>query len=183
MKKLFGARSPAIQLSLDDEDELGGLSSGFGGCVVPCLPCLTPFNGIQLIVEDATLDDYLDPSTPTTIDALLDAHEESGPAALQSPRHYLTRNPFASISKVTTPTAVGSGAHDEQLGSSAGALPWVDFFMEKNDDDAEFLSDHRISAVIDDTPKVRVLLRLLNVDRILPHQSMFSFSFIVGCST
>ncbi|SAM06453.1 hypothetical protein [Absidia glauca] len=158
MKKLFGARSPAIQLSLDDEDELGGLSSGFGGCVVPCLPCLTPFNGIQLNLEDATLDDYLDPSTPTTIDALLDAHEESGPAALQSPRHYLTRNPFASSSKVTTPTVVDSGAYDEQIGSSAGALPWVDFFMEKDDDDAEFLSDHRISAVIDDTSKLAARL-------------------------
>lgn len=175
MKKLFGARSQAIQLSLDDEDELGSMSSSFGGCIVPCLPCLTPFNGIQLNVEDATLDDYLDPNTPTAIDVLLDSHEESGPAALQSPRHYLTRNPFASSSKVDTPKAVDVGTHNEQLGSSADALPWVGFFLEKDDDDAEFLSDHRISTVIDDTSKVRTLLRSSTVDWTLSNHSLFFF--------
>ncbi|ORY99126.1 hypothetical protein BCR43DRAFT_488775 [Syncephalastrum racemosum] len=110
--------------------------------------------------HDALLDDYLDPNTTTGIEALLqnaaqpeeEEEEEdnnnnrasssyNGQAQQKEdtsnefrifaePDRFLSRNPFASASTTT-------------------AAPLRDFYTEY--EDAEFLSDHRISAVISDT--------------------------------
>lgn len=176
MQKLFGSRSQAIQLSSDDEEDFAGgssgLSSGFG--CVSCLPRFTMMGGngtIQIPEEDATLDDYLDPNTTTTIEPLLEEYNNQqtdnafNGATLQDSQRFLTRNPFASsTAKPTTindpPTQhtfeTSSGSYQEQQQHSfAGALPRVDFFLENDENDAECLSDHRISAVIGDSSKVK----------------------------
>ncbi|KAI8330454.1 hypothetical protein BC941DRAFT_518130 [Chlamydoabsidia padenii] len=175
MKRLFLPRSPAIQLSSDDEDELGnsGLSFGFGGCV-SCLPRLTPLTSgtIQLQAEDATLNDYLDPNTTTTIEPLLDEYNnQSGfnGTALHNSNQFLTRNPFAStttttaITKTDVPRATNNHDNNQSYQEQQDSFARVDFFMEnENDGDAEFLSDHRISAVIGDTKKLVAQLELFD---------------------
>ncbi|CAO3586902.1 unnamed protein product [Absidia cylindrospora] len=193
MHKLFGSSSQEIQLSSDDEDDYGrSLSSGFGGCM-PCLPKFNISGGgggtIKLSAEDATLDDYLDPNTTTTIEPLLDEYinhdrnDAFGGAVLQNSQRFLTRNPFASTTPTPTPIPTeptgssksittfdnNSGdSHQEQPHHSFSvAAPRVDFFMENNaddDSDAEFLSDHRISAVIGDTKKLASQFELFETE-------------------
>ncbi|ORZ23316.1 hypothetical protein BCR42DRAFT_447015 [Absidia repens] len=184
MQKLFGPRSQEIQLSSDDEEEfagdLTGMSTGFG--CVSCLPRFAMMGGsgtIRLPTEDATLDDYLDPNTTTTIEPLLEEYNSQqtdnafNGAALQDSQQFLTRNPFASSATSSATTNDRSTQHtfensngndnyhhdsyqeqQQQRHSFAGALPRVDFFLENDDNDAEFLSDHRISAVIGDSSKL-----------------------------
>jgi hypothetical protein len=156
MQKLFTTRPQAIQLSSDDEDEFNGSSVGVGGCM-PCLPRFLLGTGpIELSIEqDATLNDYLDPRTSTSIEPLLDEYSSHnsdplvggndafGGAILHE--RSLTRNPFASSSAFGNISSVRDPAPPAQ----------VDFLLETDaEDDAEFLSDHRISAVIGDTSKV-----------------------------
>ncbi|KAI8141167.1 hypothetical protein BJV82DRAFT_670796 [Fennellomyces sp. T-0311] len=124
-------RRQAIRLSDDESDDQDPRSS--------CLPWC--FKTQRIALQDDTpdsriLDDYLDPNTTVGIEPLLAQHptqsdEFANNAIFSSePQRFLSRNPFAT-------TTV---AHR------------TDYFME--DDDAQFLSDHRISAVISDRVKI-----------------------------
>lgn len=155
MQKLFSTRPQPIQLSSDDEDDFNASSVGVGSCI-PCLPRFLLGTGpIQLSIEqDATLDDYLDPRTTTSIEPLLDEYNSHGNDAMDGGNdafggailheRSLTRNPFASSSAFGNISSVRDPAPPVQ----------VDFLLETDAEDAEFLSDHRISAVIGDTSKV-----------------------------
>ncbi|KAI7860187.1 hypothetical protein BDC45DRAFT_96181 [Circinella umbellata] len=146
-------------------------------CIMPVWPftqCLGPRHGGRLTLgEDGDnnpssriLDDYLDPNTTVGIEPLLDQHAQdpndddnnddiitgsgsggstffSGKAAVD-PHRFLSRNPFATTNSNTT---------IEQ--NERRVMPEQDYFFEE--DDAQFLSDHRISAVINDHAKNNVM--------------------------
>ncbi|KAI9307006.1 hypothetical protein BJ944DRAFT_286545 [Cunninghamella echinulata] len=192
MKQCFPSRSQAIQLSSDDEDEYGTSSSLPYNCINNCLPQFN-MGFIKLPTEDATLDDYLNPNTTTTIEPLLEEYNNSdddnnsqfGNATLKEPKKFLSRNPFASSSSTPALTSnknntqfdhhndniTTNNNHNDQINNTAsynnndGYLPRLDFFMDQ-DDDAEFLSDHRISAVIGDTSKLTNQFKLFEAEEI-----------------
>ncbi|ORX53262.1 hypothetical protein DM01DRAFT_1336442 [Hesseltinella vesiculosa] len=149
--------SSNIQLDDDDDDLLLSSSPETSLSIVGCVPCLPRFNmnrlgRIQLPadIEDATLNDYLDPASSTTIEPLLEEYNVSDNDddhhQLTRGQNFLTRNPFASSTLGDTPS-----------------LPRLDFFVEA-DEDATFLSDHRISAVINDAPKLNTVFVADGVD-------------------
>ncbi|KAI8086077.1 uncharacterized protein BX664DRAFT_359636 [Halteromyces radiatus] len=182
MNNVFGTRSQPIQLPSDDEDEgyTGLVSSGLKGCV-PCLPRFH-LGGIQLPseIEDATLNDYLDPNTTTTIEPLLEEYNNQerqkafGGAVLQDSQRFLTRNPFASSSfnskNQDLKTNNNDDTNEQQLNSFTSAAPRLDFFLDNDEDDAEFLSDHRISAVISDTSKLASQFEVFDTEFNVKHQ-------------
>lgn len=115
-------KSP-IYLSEDEEEE-AGLKTWF-----PC--CLRPKSTyeeglISLPVGRRTIDDYLDPRSPVSIETLLADQEEELD-------HYLAHSSLESTFK-----------RKYSLVNTA--------IMEE--EDAQFLSEHRISAILVDRPKV-----------------------------
>ena len=163
-----------IRLPEDDDDTDEEQHSHRTSCIMPVWPftqCLGPRHGGRLtlgedddnIPSSRILDEYLDPNTTVGIEPLLDQHAQdpndddtnediitgggggdnaffSGKAAVD-PHRFLSRNPFATTN--SNPT---TEQNDRRL------IPEQDYLYE---DDAQFLSDHRISAVIDDRAKVR----------------------------
>ena len=165
-----------IRLPEDDDDtDEEQQHSHRTSCIMPVWPftqCLGPRHGGRLtlgedddnIPSSRILDEYLDPNTTVGIEPLLDQHAQdpndddtnediitgggggdnaffSGKAAVD-PHRFLSRNPFATT--ISNPTT-------EQ--NNRRVIPEQDYLFEE--DDAQFLSDHRISAVINDRAKVR----------------------------
>ncbi|KAI8069177.1 hypothetical protein BC940DRAFT_298075 [Gongronella butleri] len=150
-----------VRLDSDDEDDQvsSRLPLSFASCV-PCLPRFTGHIRLPDDIEDATLNDYLDPNTTTTIEPILDEYNQHDDdddngidqaigGSKHAPRRrtdrFLSGNLFASTSDA----------------DHAPVLPRFDFFMD-NDEDATFLSDHRISAVINDAPKLNSLFAAMD---------------------
>ncbi|KAI9489361.1 hypothetical protein BDB00DRAFT_843465 [Zychaea mexicana] len=153
--------------SEDDENDRDQQQYNNNRSCMPLWPftqCLGPRHGRVALGEDDNtssriLNQYLDPNTTVGIEPLLAQHasdsidddnDPTGPNALFSaaePHRFLSRNPFATAS--TTTALGGVGGRDDRR-----ALPeqQTDYLYE--DDDAQFLSDHRISAVISDRAKI-----------------------------
>lgn len=164
-------RRQPIQLNeSDSEDDLPTSCVAWPSSLTACLTRRIKLPDPSALDDhDALLDDYLNPNTTTGIEALLhnavqpegeeeeeeDDNKASSSSNIRSQAHqkedtsnefrifaepdrFLSRNPFASTSSTT-------------------AAPLRDFYTEY--EDAEFLSDHRISAVISDSgSKVRLTI-------------------------
>lgn len=135
-----------IQLDDSDDEDIGRSCLPSTWSFADCLPKRSRQGAIRLAPDDdnestRVLDEYLDPNTTVGIEPLLARHvaqanesdqddddDGDGFLVFKKPQQFLSRNPFAS-----------SDARQ-------------DFFSEY--EDAEFLSDHRISAVLSDSAKV-----------------------------
>lgn len=119
--------------------------------------------GIQLPLDRDLLEDYLDPNSTVGIEPLLENSNEQDHDddddnydgdfmqhnIFNEPQRFLTRNPFAT-------TDTNESPHTNHFTQ--------DFLTGY--EDAQFLSDHRISAVVNDTPKVKLRITQENKKRI-----------------
>lgn len=136
-----------IQLDNSDDEDVGRSCLPSAWSFTDCLPKRYRQGAIRLAPDDdnestRVLDEYLDPNSTVGIEPLLTHHvarndrDSDGGSdqgedeflGFKRPQQFLSRNPFAS-----------SDARQ-------------DIFSEY--EDAEFLSDHRISAVLSDSSKV-----------------------------
>ncbi|KAI8063976.1 hypothetical protein BDF21DRAFT_124277 [Thamnidium elegans] len=134
-------KSP-IYLLEDEEEEETGLKTWFSCCL---RPKSTYEEGlIRLPVGRRTIDDYLDPRSPISIETLLADQEEELD-------HYLTHSSLE-----------GTFKRKYSLVNTA--------IMEE--EDAQFLSEHRISAILVDRPKLGGA-NVFQSENISPPQSQF----------
>jgi hypothetical protein len=137
-----------IYLPEDDEDDIVNHNYTSNSCFASCcFPfCQTRGNNRESLirlpegVHRQTIDDYLDPRSPVSIEALLaEQEEELDHYYGQTDDEDAYHGPAVATSKYT-PLSLNLV---DTLSSS--------FFEEE---DAQFLSEHRISAILVDRPKV-----------------------------